>query len=311
MVNTKNNQRRVTTRRGQDTSTTPQPSTPTRPPVPSTPSHLSTPALSSASAQLSTSAKPFIPTQHSEMDHTYSSSHSPDPSGTAPPTASPAILSTLQDDISSLSEEGKVIVNTIVKALQNLLDIKDQKIHYLESRIKTLEKITSDLESQIDDVNQYERRDTLIISGPSLPSETQNENSTEVVVNAIKQTLRINIDPTDINIAHRIGNKSKQSTMKPIIVKLHSRQKKEDIISACITIKPNLYVNESLTPKRLALFKTIRSIRKAHLHLFKQCYTKDGKIHIKLSCSNQKHIITNEQTLNDFLDKFPTLRSNV
>ena len=78
-------------------------------------------------------------------------------------------------------------------------------------------------------------------------------------------------------------------------------------MSACITMKPNMYVNESLTPKRLALFKTIWNIRREKRQHFQQCYTKDGKICIKLKCSNQKHIITNERALNDFLAKFPAL----
>ena len=145
-----------------------------------------------------------------------------------------------------------------------------------------------------------------VMSPMSLPSEILNENSTQVVVNAIKDNLKIIIQP----VAHRSGNKSKQSSNNPIIVRLHSRQKKDEIISACIFLRPNLYVNESLTPKRLALFKTIWNTRKENRQLFQQCYIKDGKICIKLRCLNQKHIVTNEQTLNYFLDMFPSLRTN-
>ena len=106
----------------------------------------------------------------------------------------------------------------------------------------------------------------------------------------------------------RIGKKSSQPSNRPIIVKLHSRQKKDDIMTACITVKPNLYINESLTPKRLGLFKIIRNIRKNNEDLFQQLYTKDGTICVKLKCSNQKYFITNEDSLNNFLDRFPVLK---
>lgn len=83
------------------------------------------------------------------------------------------------------------------------------------------------MENQIDDLSQYERRDTVLLSGPSLPRESPNENSSEVVVRAIKQDLKINFTPDDINIAHRIGSKANQGINRPIIVKLQSRQKKK------------------------------------------------------------------------------------
>lgn len=236
---------------------------------------------------------------------TTSTQHTGPPRSSAPHN----LLNAIQDEITTLSEEGKIIVNTIVKTLQTLWDSKDQKIAKLEMKVNTLEQKVYDLENQIDNVNQYERRDTIIVSGPSLPREIHDENSAEVVVKAVRDNLKINIQPTDINVAHRLVNKVRPNTNNPIIVKLHSRQKKEEIIGACITMKPNIFINESLTPKRLALFKTIWNIRRENRQLFQQCYTKDGKIYIKLRCSNQKHIVTNEQTLNSFLDMHPALRN--
>lgn len=220
------------------------------------------------------------------------------------------ISNMIQDDISTLTEESRVIVNTIIKAVQLIMDKKDEHIDQLKTTIVTLENRVSQLENQIDDVSQYERRDTLIISGPSLPQETSNESAAEVVVNTIRETLKVNISSNDINVAHRLGSKLKQNQKKPMIVKLQSRLKKDEIMSACITMRPNLYVNESLTPKRLALFKTIWNIRKLHKEQFQQCYTRDGKIHVKLKCSNLKHIITSDESLRTFLDKFPALGDN-
>ena len=84
------------------------------------------------------------------------------------------------------------------------------------------------------------REETIIVGGPALPPENSNENSAEVVISAIKDNLHINITQTDINVAHRLGSRNSQNTKRPIIVKLHSREKKTEIMNACITVKPNL-----------------------------------------------------------------------
>lgn len=156
------------------------------------------------------------------------------------------------------------------------------------------------LENQIDEVNQYVRRDTLITSGPVLPPENSNENSAEVIIRAIKDNLHLNVTPSNINVAHRLGAKRAQNITRPIIVKLHSRQKKTN--NECLS-----KLSESLTPKRRSLFKIIWEIRKQHRDVFQQCYTQEGKICVKLKISTQKHIITTDETLNEFLDKYPIL----
>ena len=116
------------------------------------------------------------------------------------------------------------------------------------------------------------------------------------------------MSPADLNVAHRLGNNKVQNSNRPLIVKLHSRQKKTEIMSACVTIRPNLFINESLTPKRRALFKAIWDIRINHRSMFQQCYTQDGKIIVKLKNSNLKQTITTEESLSNFLDKYPVLK---
>lgn len=49
----------------------------------------------------------------------------------------------------------------------------------------------------------------------------------------------------DINVAHRLGANKKQNLKKPMIVKLHSCLKKDELMSTCVTIKPNIYINEA------------------------------------------------------------------
>lgn len=252
---------------------------------------------------------PAPSTSHAAPPPMAQSQHPPTEAGLPPSLQD--IHNNITEDIKNISEEGKTIVSTIIKAFQLFLAQKDTKIEELNSEVTVLKETVSLLENQLDDINQYERRDTLIIGGPALPQEQPQENSAELICRTIKDNLHLNISPSDINIAHRIGTKNTQNSKRPVIVKLHSREKKSEIMQACITVKPNLHINESLTPKRRALFKTIWNIRKKHREQFKQCYTQDGKICIKLTSSQQKHIITTDEALANFLDKHPIFKHSL
>lgn len=256
--------------------------------------------------------------QTTQQGETSTSNSSEVPSQTPPQTATPFTMDdcTSPDDIlnlvtantSTISEEGKTIVSTIVKAMQIIINQKDQTIEKLQNHIFLLDNRVTELESQLDELSQYERRDTVILSGPALPKEELHENCVDLFVKSVKDNLHLNIEHKDVNVAHRLGTKKTQTTNRPIIVKLQSRQHKYEIMNACITVKPNIYINESLTPKRRLLFKKVWDIRKQHRDLFQQCYTHDGKIYVKLKQSNQKQIINSDASLAEFLDKYPILK---
>lgn len=186
-------------------------------------------AQASTSTQTSTSALPTaMPTkattsvQPSVLD------------GRSLPSPSLNILSILEEDINKLSEEGKSIVGVIIKAVQAMSDKKNQIINQLENKVVILENKLYDLENHVDDINQYERRDTIIVNGASLPKETVKENTADVFISAVKNNLNINISQTDFNVAHRIGNSSRQNTNNPIKVRLQSRQKKNKKLSMLV-----------------------------------------------------------------------------
>ncbi|KAG0729250.1 hypothetical protein GWK47_003543 [Chionoecetes opilio] len=217
----------------------------------------------------------------------------------------------------SLPEDHKTLVKVITEIIttnlnDKLTDIqkeiaeKDKQIHLLKNDITTLKCRVDDLELHLDNVDQYERRDTVILSGASLPPETTQENTTNVTTQVIKDQLKINIKESDISVSHRLGPK-RQQVNRPIIVKLVNRSLKRDLVGACIQLRPQLYVNESLTPKRRGLLNKILTIRKAHTQKFQQCYTQDGRITIKLRNSTIKHTIIDEKQFITFLEKYPEM----
>ena len=159
-------------------------------------------------------------------------------------------------------------------------------------------------------MDSYQRRDTLVFSGDVIPAETDNEDTSEIIVSLVNKYLSLKISSNDINISHRLG--STTSKKRPIIVKFFSRVLKNNIQSSCIkqlTDKAlkDLYVNEHLTTKRKSLFMFLRQIRKSEPDIFKQLYTKDGIIIVKLKESD-KYKITCEKQLHDLLKEFPYLQ---
>ena len=235
-------------------------------------------------------------------------------------------------EIGSLSNDSKLLYKALEKSISShiskITEHYDTQLALKDSQIQTLSEKVSNLESnhttlldkikilqnELDDAAQYQRRDTLIFSGNIIPSETTDENSTEIVVETIKSHLKVPISINDISIAHRLG-KNRNGFSRPIIVKLISRTKKSQIVQARISQpKPNnngptLYVNESLTPIRRTLLYKLRQLRKSHSGLFKALHTHDGKIIVKLSATNdRKYVITTEQHLLDFLKISPVLQ---
>lgn len=220
------------------------------------------------------------------------------------------LLESLPEDHKTLAKVITEIItarlNDKLSDMQNELAEKDKQINFLKNDVTTLKCRVDDLELHLDDLDQYERRDAVILSGASLPPETTQENTTNVTIQAIKDQLKINIKESDISVSHRLGPK-RQQVNRPIIVKLVKRSLKQDLVGACIQLRPQLYVNESLTPKRRGLLNKILTIRKAHKQKFQQCYTQDGRITIKLRNSTIKHTIIEENQLITFLEKYPEM----
>lgn len=221
------------------------------------------------------------------------------------------LLASLPKDSKTLVKIMKVIITKQFRAememLREEINKRDFVIQELSDELKDLKDHVSTLESHIDRVEQYERRDTIIVSGPSLPAEAPTEDATSVVLATMKDQLKLVIKPEDVSVSHRLGA-SQPDRNRPIIVKLVNRSLKQDIVNACIQLKPKLYVNESLTPRRLELFKKVLAIRKVHRDKFQQCHTKDGNIIVKLKHSTLKHIIVDDKTFHNMLDMYPYMK---
>ena len=251
----------------------------------------------------------------------------------------PLLDNLLLSELSNVSNEGRLIVQSITKILNfgllaattkydDSLRLKNiqiavlteqnaqlhTKLNRLEERLNAQEKDIKDLFNKTDENDQYERRDTIIISGDELPDEVADEDPAQVVVSTLNRVLGLHTATGDINVAHRLGRKQitsrGESTSKhkrPIIVKLHSRMLKSNIIKQCITRRPKLYVNESLTPVRRAIYRRFLGIRREHKGLIAQLHTSDGSIVVKLKDEIDRHVISSDSSLQHFLKQYPVM----
>ena len=130
------------------------------------------------------------------------------------------------------------------------------KIHSLEQKHKrfceTNRAEVQSLRSDIDCNEQYDRKDTLIISGPDLPVASQNENFKINVKNLLSEAGVI-VNLNDFSLAHRIGRKlidAQAQDKRGLIFKFCRRDLIQTVSNACKRTKPSFYVKCSLTPTK-------------------------------------------------------------
>ena len=190
---------------------------------------------------------------------------------------------------------------------------RDDEISELRSEVTSLKTTVNKLEAQIDDGDAYERRDTVIFSGPAIPVHTPGENCINIVQTIAKNNLKIEIPTNEFNTAHRLGKKptTQGEDKRSIIVKLCRRDTKKDVIVASRrqgTSPPSLYVNESLTPRRRTLLMALRKMKRMHPNLVTGCTSIDGKIYAftknPTGDRDTKHFVNTHERLTKFCLEF-------
>ena len=172
----------------------------------------------------------------------------------------------------------------------------------LQQRIEAIQANCNALESQIEYIDNYTRRNSLVIRG-ILESDNESWTDTEVKVrDMIKSQLQLDDSKIEIDRAHRAGS----GTVRPrnIAIRLLRFKDKQDILTNAKKLKgKGIFINESFSDKvnnrRSALWPEVKSLRR------------EGKIaylsYDKLVCRDRNDSQNNEQDSGDRR----TLRSNV
>ena len=170
---------------------------------------------------------------------------------------------------SSLNTELKEILNFFAQCFQNIIQSnanKDKQVDELESRVTSLEAEIQVLKDTIDDNNQYERKDTVVVSGPGTPQEEDGENCKAKIIQHLNDNLGLDtpLAYNDINICHRVGKKRTPPGPHPraIYIKFCRRDVIPEIYAKCREHRPNFFVSDSQTPTRSKISYLLRQLKK-------------------------------------------------
>ena len=99
----------------------------------------------------------------------------------------------LEKWMDSLSEENLTLAKFITKIISVKFDSKFAEMKKdLEARNNTIQEMSTvidklkervgDLESNLEELQQYSTRECMVFNGPSLPAEEENEDTTKVII---------------------------------------------------------------------------------------------------------------------------------
>ena len=222
----------------------------------------------------------------------------------------------------AMSKDSKLVVSYMEQKFSDLenkfmeiVSANKAEITKLNTEVTSLKSEVQNLKSLIDDGEAYERRDTIVLSGDSIPLVSQGEKCSEIARKLIKDELQIVLPPETISTSHRLGRKpqTQMEDKRKIIVKLCRRDLKGDLIKASRRggRSSKLFVNESLTPQRSKILFALRRMKREHPNVVKGCQSFDGRIYAytpptssSSTARDQRHLINTHEALVNFCREF-------
>ena len=148
---------------------------------------------------------------------------------------------------------------------------KEKIINGLQKNVNDMSATIESLKGCLDRQEQYSRRNSLLIHG--LP-ESKNENTDELVIDAIKEKMGEEIEKNEIDRSHRIGAPKNNGKSRPINIKFVRCNTRCKIFKNKKKLKgKSISVTKSLTKKRMEALKKARED-----HGFENVWSSEGKI---------------------------------
>ena len=173
--------------------------------------------------------------------------------------------------------------------------------HELKKKFNDLEKVCNDLrntkkdlEWEIDSLEQYGRRNCLLLHGVPESCDSRREFTDTKVIDIINDKLDLDLDKSDLDRSHRLGRKinpANQATSTrsakplPIIVKFISHNIKSTVFRQKRKLKGSGFgFSETLTKRRMEIYSTVSQ----HPNI-ESAWTLDGRV-IALRSDTQRKV---------------------
>lgn len=156
-----------------------------------------------------------------------------------------------------------------------------KRLRTVENTIITLEKENVALKIKMDTLEQYSRKNNIIINGIN---EEKNEDICFKVASLVREKLQVNINQGDISACHRVGNKNTNTSGRPVIVKFTNLSIKHNILKNRKFLKnTTVFVAEDLTRQRYRLYTDCRNKLGN-----RNVWISNGKITVKIADGKDK-----------------------
>ena len=217
--------------------------------------------------------------------------------------------------------------DTVIQALQStkgdttkldnkykeITDLLEEKRDELAQTTHKHEETLYRIECSLDETQQYLRRDCLEVTGVPMRAQ-DNPNQ---IVKEIGSLIGVEIDDSDIAIAHKLPNTRKVKNR--LIVKFLRREKREEVYKKRKNLvgknsshlplvaesnnseNSKIYINESLTNYRKRLFGRIKEYKRANN--VKYLWTSNGKIMLKINDMSPTQVFVTHEEFEDYLDQ--------
>ena len=201
---------------------------------------------------------------------------------------------------SSLTSETKEIFSVLLDFFESIIKDKDEVIANYENKITSLQENVDRLEGKLDEFDQYNRGDTVVLSG-EIPVETTNEDCKAKVLDLFESELSLKLDPIDLSLVHRIGKTTSGVVKRRIMAKFSRRDTVDEVFKACRLKKPKFFANCCLTPTRNKIFFAARKLKAAHPNVISSCRAVRGEVVVFLAEaeSNSRRRIGTRQPARD------------
>ena len=162
-----------------------------------------------------------------------------------------------------------------IDELETEIKNKVKKIQLLENRLEILEEEKESQGKEIDDLEQFSRRNCLLLHGVV---ETNAECTDDIIIKTCAEELGIDVRQEDLDRSHRLGKvKRNGNKPRPIIVKFARYAVRNKVFSNKKKLKgKKLLITESLTVYRMKLLDEARQKYGA-----RNVWTYDGRVMYK------------------------------
>lgn len=180
----------------------------------------------------------------------------------------------------SVSKEIEIRVREHTGKLQDKIDSFSIEIDNLKEKLREKDKIIVSLEERVVDVDmrsadalklgnfneQYSRKHNIrVLNFP----EKKDENLREEFVKLVNKDLKVDLSPGDVQAIHRIPGKN--SSTRPIIVKVKNTDIKIKIMKKKKDLKQSIRFHDDITQRNLGLMARLKKSEKFESVWFYNC----------------------------------------